>query len=110
MYTRQHASEYGRDVFAISGAANSALSHTPLQLVREGATLIRGAEDLLTDLGLGPDRQRIERKVELDPAERRVLAEVIEPSLPDRLAASLGMSLPEVVGSLLRRELRRCAG
>jgi DNA processing protein len=106
MITAEHAMEFGRDVFAVAGAANSPLSYTPLQLIREGATLIRGADDLLSDLGLGLDRSRIERQVQLDPAERRVLAEVIEPALPDRLAAALGMSVPEVVGTLMRLELR----
>jgi DNA processing protein len=106
MITAEHAMEFGRDVFAVAGAANSALSDTPLQLIREGATLIRGADDLLSDLGLELDRSRIERQVELDPAERRVLAGVIEPTLPDRLAAALGVPLSEVVGTLMRLELR----
>jgi DNA processing protein len=106
MITAEHAMEFGRDVFAVAGAANSAMSDTPLQLIREGATLIRGADDLLSDLGLELDHSRIDRQVELDPAERRVLAEVIEPTLPDRLAAALGVPLPEVVGTLMRLELR----
>jgi DNA processing protein len=106
MITAEHAMEFGRDVFAVAGAVSSALSDTPLQLIREGATLIRGADDLLSDLGLELDRSRIERQVELDPAERRVLAEMIEPTLPDRLAAALGVPLPEVVGTLMRLELR----
>ena len=106
MITAEHAMEFGRDVFAVAGAANSRLSRTPLQLIREGATLIRGADDLLSDLGLELDRPNIERQADLDPAERRVLAEVIEPVLPDRLAAALGMSVPEVVGTLMRLELR----
>jgi DNA processing protein len=106
MITAEHAMEFGRDVFAVAGAANSALSHTPLQLIREGATLIRGSDDLLGDLGLQVDGRRVERQVELDPVERRVLDEVIEPSLPDRLAAALGIPVPEVVGTLMRLELR----
>ena len=106
MITAEHAMEFGRDVFAVAGAANSALSHTPLQLIREGATMIRGADDLVSDLGLELDRPRIERQVELDEDERRVLAEVIEPALPDRLAQALGMPVPEVVGTLMRLELR----
>ena len=106
MITAEHAMEFGRDVFAVAAAPNGALSSTPLQLIREGATMIRGADDLLGDLGLELDPSRIERQVELDPAERRVLAEVIEPALPDRLAARLGVPLPEVVGTLMRLELR----
>ena len=106
LITAEHAMEFGRDVFAVAGAANSALSHTPLQLIREGATMIRGADDLVSDLGLELDRPRIERQVELEEDERRVLAEVIEPALPDRLALALGMPVPEVVGTLMRLELR----
>jgi DNA processing protein len=106
MITAEHAMEFGRDVFAVAGGANSALSQTPLQLIREGATMIRGADDLVGDLGLELDRPRIERQVELDEDERRVLAEVIEPALPDRLAQALGMPVPEVVGTLMRLELR----
>ena len=105
MITAEHAMEFGRDVFAVAGAANNALSHTPLQLIREGATMIRGAEDLVGDLGLEPDRAGTERRMELDPAERRVLAEVNEPTLPDRLAAALGMPVPELMGTLMRLEL-----
>jgi DNA processing protein len=106
MITAEHAMEFGRDVFAMAGAPNSSLAHTPLQLIREGATLIRGADDLLSDLGLELDLPRIDSRAELDPAERRVLAEVIEPALPDRLAATLGMPVPEVVGTLMRLELQ----
>ena len=106
LITAEHAMEFGRDVFAVPGSMNSALSHVPLQLIREGATMIRGAEDLLNDLGFELDPSDIERRLELDEAERRILAEVIEPTLPDRLAAALGMPLHEVVGTLMRLELR----
>ncbi len=106
MITAEHAMEFGRDVFAMAGAPNSSLSHTPLQLIREGATLIRGADDLLSDLGLELDLPRTESQAELDQVERRILAELIEPVLPDRLAVSLGMTVPEVVGTLMRLELR----
>src|SRR5262245_32839940 len=106
LITAEHAMEFGRDVFAMAAAANSALSHTPLQLIREGATLIRGADDLLSDLGLDLDSPKAQRRIELDPAESRVLAEVIEPTLPDRLAVALEMPVSEVVGTLIRLELR----
>ena len=106
LITAEHAMEFGRDVFAVPGSMNSALSFVPLQLIREGATMIRGAEDLLNDLGFELDPADIERRLELDEAERRILAEVIEPTLPDRLAAALGIPLHEVVGTLMRLELR----
>src|SRR4030095_16311194 len=45
-----HALELGRDVFAVPGPVTSPLAETPLEMIRDGATMIRGAEDLLDDL------------------------------------------------------------
>ena len=81
LITAEHAMEFGRDVFAVAGSVTSALSEVPLQLIREGATLIRDAEGM-------------------------VLAAIVEPTLPDRLASSLGVGIHEVVGVLMRLELR----
>ena len=44
--------EFGREVFALPGSVTSPLAHVPLQLIRDGAAMIRGSEDLLHDLGL----------------------------------------------------------
>ena len=47
-----HALDLGREVFAVPGPVTSALAEVPLALIRDGATMIRGADDLLDDLGL----------------------------------------------------------
>ena len=47
-----HALDLGRDVFAVPGPVTSPLAEVPLALIREGATMIRGADDLLDDLGI----------------------------------------------------------
>ena len=106
MITAEHAMEFGRDVFALPGSVASALSQVPLQLIREGATLIRDADDLLGDLGIELVRAEIAERVDLDEAERRVLEAIVEPTLPDRLAAALGVRIHEIVGVLMRLELR----
>jgi DNA processing protein len=98
--------EFGRDVFAVAGSVTSLLSEVPLQLIREGATLIRDAEDLLSDLGVEVVPTEAAERLDLDDAELRVLAGIVEPTLPDRLAASLGVGIHEVVGVLMRLELR----
>ncbi|HEX5936375.1 MAG TPA: DNA-processing protein DprA [Actinomycetota bacterium] len=99
-----HALELGRDVFAVPGPVTSPLAETPLEMIREGATMIRGAADLLEDLGLGelppappPD---------LDEDERRVFAALAGRSLPDALARQTRMSIPAVVTTLTRLEVR----
>lgn len=104
-----HALDLGREVFAVPGPVTSPLAEVPLALIREGATLIRGAEDLLADLGVAVgavmDRHP-EPPIELPDAERRVWRALVEPSLPDVVARSATLSIPDAVAALIRLELR----
>ena len=106
MITAEHAMEFGRDVYAVPGAITNPLSRVPLQLIRDGATMIRGSEDLLHDLGLELAPEQISLRVPFDEWERRVLDELVGPTLPDRLASALGVGMVEVVQVLMRLELR----
>ena len=106
MITAEHAMEFGREVFAVPGSVTSPLSQVPLQLIREGATLIRDAGDLLEDLGAELVPTLVAERTALDGPERRVLEAIVEPTLPDRLASLLGARVHEVVGVLMRLELR----
>ena len=86
-----HALDLGRDVFAVPGPVTSPLAEVPLALIRDGATMIRGADDLLNDLGVNyvPARGReVGSADELPDDERWVWASLAEPSLPDAVARS----------------------
>jgi DNA processing protein len=48
---RQAGSEHGRPVFALPGRVDNAMSAGPHALIRDGATLVTGLEDILDDLG-----------------------------------------------------------
>lgn len=50
LITASHAAEQGRTVFAVPGAIDSAASAGVHQLVRKGAVLIRGIDDILEEL------------------------------------------------------------
>lgn len=100
-----HALDLGREVFAVPGPVTSPLSETPLELLREGATLIRGADDLLADLGVA-ERLAVEPPPDLPEAERRAYAALGGASLPDAVARSASMSVPAAVEALLGLELR----
>jgi DNA processing protein len=104
-----HALDLGRDVFAVPGPVTSPLAELPLALIRDGAILIRDADDLLSDLGLAAREQaadRAEPPIELADHEGRVWAALVEPSLPDVVARGARLSIPDTVAALIRLELR----
>lgn len=100
-----HALDLGRDVFAVPGPVTSPLAETPLAFIREGATLIRGADDLLADLGVGK-RLAAATPPDLPDDQRRVLEAIDGPCLPDVVARQAGLSIPDAVTALLQLELR----
>lgn len=106
MISAEHAMEFGRDVYAVPGAVTNPLAAVPLQLIRDGATMIRNAGDLLDDLGLELVADEVAERIELVDDERRALAELTGPTLPDRVAAALGVTIPQAVSLLMRLELR----
>lgn len=100
-----HALDLGRDVFAVPGPVNSPLAETPLEMIRDGATLIRGADDLLHDLGIDPAAPP-PPPPDLDAAERRVWRALSLVSLPDAIAREAGLAIPDAVTTLIQLELR----
>src|SRR5262249_34123688 len=55
LITARHAVEQGREVFCVPGPVDSLASGGTLKLLRDGAKLIRHADDLLEDLrGIAP--------------------------------------------------------
>jgi DNA processing protein len=105
MISVDHALDLGRDVFAVPGPVTSPLSEVPLSLIREGAIMIRGADDLLEDLGLAA-RLSAEPPPNLEGDERSVYEALGASGLPDAIAAATGLTLPTVTTSLLTLELK----
>jgi DNA processing protein len=103
--TVDHALDLGREVFAVPGPVSSPLAETPLELIRDGATMIRGADDLLDDLGIAA-AVAAAPPPDLDDAERRIYRALARTSLPDAVARAAGVSIAEAVTSLIHLELR----
>jgi len=101
-----HALSIGREVYAVPGPVSSPLAQVPLRLIREGATMIRGARDLLHDLDLDPTLADAPPRASLPEPDRRVLEKLGGRALAEDLAADLREPLPDVVAALLRLELR----
>jgi DNA processing protein len=105
--TAEHAVDLGLDVFAVPGPVTSPLAETPLGLIRDGATMIRGTADLLEDLGLegnAPGERGEPRG--LSAEERRVLASLSTSMLPTAVAGASGMAVADALTTLIALELR----
>jgi predicted Rossmann fold nucleotide-binding protein DprA/Smf involved in DNA uptake len=67
--------------------------------------MIRGAADLLLDLGYDPEVASTGAVQRLAEPDRRVLGTLSGPTLPEHPARVLGLPVPEVVAALMRMEL-----
>ena len=100
-----HALDLGRDVFAVPGPVTSPLAEVPLGLIRDGATMIRGADDLLDDLGY-TERLLAGPPPNLEGDERLVYQALGASGLADAIASATGVPLASVTTALLGLELK----
>jgi DNA processing protein len=111
LITVEFAQDLGREVMAVPGAITGPLSEVPHALIRDGATLIRGADDVLEAMGFGAapaGRSPTPAAVEgLSEDERRVL-EVIPGTAAtlDAVAGSAGIDASRALRILGALELR----
>lgn len=114
------AAEQGREVFAVPGHPDDPRSHGPNRLIKEGATLISGAEDVLAVVSdllrrpLAEPRQpdlfsqpilRLD-EAEIDRAREEILAILgLSPVLVDEIIRQCHLSPPVVATVLLELEL-----
>lgn len=118
LVTARYAAEQGREVFAIPGSIHSPLSRGCHQLLRQGATLVECADDVLSELKniqlnqwdgstLNPSDPPSETTPRLDnPSEILLDALGFEPTSLDALIASTGLSSTSVASLLLTLELQ----
>lgn len=101
--TVDFALELGRDLYCVPGPVDCAHSTGTLRWIREGATMIRGAEDLLEDMGIAPPLV-LPAPLGIGPA----------PESTAQIASRLRMQLGQVAAVLAqaeaRGEVRRLAG
>jgi DNA processing protein len=106
LITASMAQDLGREVGAVPGAVGSSGAEGTNSLLRDGAQVIRGAQDVLDSL-LGPGAPRLARiGPPLAPGLRRVL-ELVDGgrSSADAVARDGGLQPGEVAGALTRLEL-----
>ena len=119
LITARFAGEQGRQVFVLPGRVDQSTSAGCHQLIRDGATLVTCAEDVIDELGaVGSDVLKLQREVEganrelpqdLSSGEGRVLEalEGGEVLLLEDVASRTELPVHEVAASMMMLELKR---
>lgn len=116
LYTARHAVEQGREVFALPGPVDSLASEGCHDLIRDGVTLVRSVDDVLSTLGPLPTPAATSssttihspRELVLNPLESRILNLIpAEPVHIDQLLQSTDMEASRVLATLTVLEMRR---
>jgi DNA processing protein len=109
LITVDFAADQGRDVFAVPGPAMGDSSAGCNRILRDGARLVRSAEDILEDLRLGeaPKQLALDTPAALEEPARRVLAVLTaDPRHIDEIAALADESIASLASTLMTLELQ----
>lgn len=110
LITVDFAADQGRDVFALPGPVLASGSAGTNRLIRDGARLVRNAEDILEDLqlrrGIAAD-EPVQQPLLMNEDERRLVGVLTgDPQHIDDIAERCPMALPEVSALLVTLELQ----
>lgn len=108
LITVDFAADQGREVFAVPGNVNTANSVGCNRLIRDGARIVRSADDILEDLRLGSaPAPSIQQPMLLDERDRRLVAVMTsEPQHIDDIAAQANLPVTQVSVQLMTLELQ----
>lgn len=109
LITVDFAADHGRDVFAVPGPVNSPNSSGCNRLLREGARLVRSADDILEDLHISRTGEPlpVQSSLPVSDEDRRLLSVMTSaPQHIDDLAALSDYPVTEVSSRLMMLELQ----
>ena len=109
LITAQFALEQNREVFAVPGNVNSPASRGPNNLIKQGAKLVMGIEDILEELNLGMVAEKTAVQLALpETAEEALLLGHLshQPQHVDDLCRVAGLPTALVSSTLTMMELK----
>ncbi len=123
LITIRHASEQGRECFAVPGPVDSRLSRGCHRLIQDGAKLVAEVDDVLDELGPLIESVRHEdggetrnvAELQLNEIEQQVLQAIaVDPTSIDDVVQATGLPVARVLATLsvleMRRLVRRVSG
>ena len=107
LITTTYAADFGRDVFVIPGRVDDEKSLGCNELIRDGATLIKGAQDVLDEYDIADAPAK---SVELDGVAAEIFAAIPSDKFitDDEILMRVDIAPNELQGVLLELEMERC--
>jgi DNA processing protein len=120
LITARLAMEFGREVFAVPGNVTQEVSFAPNLLIKQGAKLVTGADDVIEELPT-PIRAALVQAEAVESAQRHLLAEeslnpsakkiyeLLSAEMPvpiDELVERTGLNSSDVLATLFDLEMR----
>ncbi|MGN0204149.1 MAG: DNA-processing protein DprA [Coprococcus sp.] len=106
LITVEHGLDIGKEIFAVPGRVNDALSEGCNRLIRAGARLVMEPSDILEEFGILA-REFKKNNITLDNSEKVVYASMcLVPRSADELSIMTGMRVQEVIQALITMELK----
>jgi DNA processing protein len=120
LITSRLAMEFGREVYGIPGNVTEPASFAPNQLIKQGAKLVTGWEDVIEELpteirselfpveATSPEERASLFEQELSPSEKKLfsLIRIEKPIHVDELVESTGLNSSETLAALCEMEMR----
>ncbi len=109
LLTASHAAEQGRTVFAVPGQITSPMSGAPHFLIKNGAKIAFGVEDILAELNLQlkVDKEAVEKIMPSDETEAKII-DILEnePLHLDEAARISGLKVSDISARLTVMEIK----